>query len=54
MRSLEDFMADKQSPAPTPEEFVAMRRRRNYAVLVGIVILCLIFYAITFVQLAGA
>jgi hypothetical protein len=47
-------MANKQSSAPTPEEFVAMRRRRNYAVLAGIVILCLIFYAITFVQLAGA
>ena len=47
-------MADQNKTTPTPEEFVAMRRKRNLAVFAGIILLCLIFYAITFVQLAGA
>lgn len=47
-------MADKQNSGPTPQEFVAMRRKRNLAVFAGIVVLCLVFYAITFVQLSGA
>lgn len=47
-------MADQKNKTPTPEEFVAMRRKRNLAVFGGIILLCFIFYAITFVQLAGA
>ena len=35
-------------------EFRAMRRRRNYAVFGGILLLCLIFYAITIVKVGGA
>jgi len=43
-----------KNKTPTPEEFVAMRRRRNFAVFGGIVLLCVIFYLITIVRLGVA
>ncbi len=42
-------MADDNTPSP--EEFVAMRRRRNLAVFGGIIFLCVLFYLITIVRL---
>ena len=50
-------MADEmntKADQPTPEEFVALRRRRNLAVFGGIVLLCVIFYLITIIRLGGA
>jgi uncharacterized membrane protein (DUF485 family) len=40
--------------APTPEEYIALRRRRNYAVLGGIVFLCMLFYLITVIRLGAS
>ncbi|XDZ65088.1 hypothetical protein AB8880_09140 [Alphaproteobacteria bacterium LSUCC0684] len=42
------------SDQPTPEQFIALRRRRNLAVFGGIVLLCVIFYLITIIRLGGA
>ncbi|MGC6484527.1 MAG: hypothetical protein ACON4P_02555 [Candidatus Puniceispirillales bacterium] len=49
-------MAEKQTPPtqPTPEEFVALRQRRNLAVLAGIMFLCVIFYLITIIRIGGS
>jgi hypothetical protein len=33
------------------EDYMAMRRRRNFAVLGGIIFLCVLFYLITIVRL---
>ena len=35
------------------KEFQALRRRRNYAVFGGIMLLCVIFYLITIVRVGG-
>jgi len=48
-----DALKDKPDQ-PTPEEFIALRRRRNLAVFGGIVLLCVIFYLITIIRLGGA
>ena len=48
-------MADKpEEKQPTAREFVALRRRRNLAVFGAIMLLCLIFYAITILRMGGA
>jgi len=48
-------MADKsEDRQPTAKEFVALRRRRNLAVFGAIMLLCLIFYAITILRMGGA
>jgi hypothetical protein len=49
-------MADenKKTEQLTPEQFIALRRSRNFAVFGGIVLLCVIFYLITIVRLGGA
>lgn len=44
-------MTDLKKDLPTPEEFIALRRRRNLAVFAGIVLLCVIFYVITIARL---
>ncbi len=40
-----------ENKTPSPDEFVAMRRRRNLAVFGGIIFLCVLFYLITIVRL---
>ena len=45
-------MTDKKSPSP--EEYVALRRRRNLAVFGGIIFLCVLFYLITIVRLGAS
>ena len=47
-------MTDPNKDLPTPDEFVALRRRRYFAVFGAIVLLCVIFYLITVVRLGGA
>jgi hypothetical protein len=37
-----------------PGDFMALRRRRNYAVLGGIVFLCVLFYLITILRLGAS
>ena len=48
-------MADgrKDGAGMSAREFQALRRRRNYAVFGGILLLCLIFYVMTFVKVAN-
>ena len=48
-------MADgrKDEVGMNAKEFQALRRRRNYAVFAGILLLCLIFYLMTFVKVAN-
>lgn len=36
------------------QDFINLRRRRNYAVFGGIVFLCVVFYVITIERLAGS
>jgi hypothetical protein len=43
-----------ENKTPTPEEYVALRRRRNLAVFGGIVFLCVVFYLITIIRLGAA
>ena len=40
-------------PGMDAKEFQALRRRRNYAVFGGILLLCLTFYVMTFVKVAN-
>ncbi|MCE2516281.1 MAG: hypothetical protein J4F41_00310 [Alphaproteobacteria bacterium] len=47
-------MTDPKQDLPTPDEFIALRRRRNFAVFGAIVLLCVIFYLITIVRLGVA
>ena len=42
---------DKQMKA---DDFVALRRRRNFAVFGGIIFLCVAFYLITIVRLGAS
>ncbi|MGU9961549.1 MAG: hypothetical protein ACNYPF_00835 [Candidatus Puniceispirillales bacterium WSBS_2018_MAG_OTU23] len=46
-------MTDIKTKLPTPKEFIALRRRRNHAVFAGIMLLFVMFYVITIVQLGG-
>ncbi|CAI8432337.1 MAG: Uncharacterised protein [SAR116 cluster bacterium MED-G04] len=49
-------MADKPETIEAgmnSKEFQALRRRRNYAVFGGIMLLCVIFYLITIVRVGG-
>jgi hypothetical protein len=45
---------NNKTEQPTPEQFIALRRSRNFAVFGGIVLLCVIFYLITIIRLGGA
>lgn len=49
-------MAEKLTPPsrPTPQEFIALRRRRNLAVFSGIMLLCVIFFIITIIRIGGS
>ena len=43
----------EQKQEPTPQEFVALRRRRNLTVFGGIMLLAVIFYIITIIRVGG-